>query len=514
MNGMSNLPQIYQDIMRSHPFAAAAAAAQLANNQSHLTSSSSSSSSSSTSSLSPNNTNKQFNLPQMTAAAAALQQQQLFQHQHNTMAAMAAMSALSNATSTLKNKSQPSSNFVTQLQQSILNNPFNNHHAHQTQQVMLANLIHATSAKTGGPTPGALQPIPHSSQLPYSPNPYSQFPFQVSNESKKTKLNNDISNIDNLHYNDSNKRKKNLPNQNNITKNNNLNLGLNRGRGRPPRVNNNDSKNNSLITSDVNGLNKSVSSGHPNSRTSSSSPNRSRSGSNKSRSPRPILSSNEFKSKSKENINNNNSTRTSTPSKLNQNQNEQDDVYSSIYDGDEEHINIENDMDDSEEGNHRSRENVDDEEIDLEDEELNEDELDEEENDEDLDEEALIDEDEDGQVSTTNSCKSKSRSNKFSKSSLITTKSKSSTMSHQSNNLQQPAHQINRPIFDFTLQALEMSLYGYLRQNDPLFAGHAISGLRIPQTFDSLLQPSLQHQLIMQNNVNIKLKSENLSNRG
>jgi hypothetical protein len=34
------------------------------------------------------------------------------------------------------------------------------------------------------------------------------------------------------------------------------------------------------------------------------------------------------------------------------------------------------------------------------------------------------------------------------------------------------------PVYDFSLQALEMSLYGYLRQTDPTFMGHAISGLR------------------------------------
>ena len=36
------------------------------------------------------------------------------------------------------------------------------------------------------------------------------------------------------------------------------------------------------------------------------------------------------------------------------------------------------------------------------------------------------------------------------------------------------------PLYDFTMQALEMSLYGYLRQSDHLFNGHAISGLRFP----------------------------------
>ena len=34
------------------------------------------------------------------------------------------------------------------------------------------------------------------------------------------------------------------------------------------------------------------------------------------------------------------------------------------------------------------------------------------------------------------------------------------------------------PVYDFTMQALEMSLYGYMRQTDPMFASHAISGLR------------------------------------
>lgn len=34
------------------------------------------------------------------------------------------------------------------------------------------------------------------------------------------------------------------------------------------------------------------------------------------------------------------------------------------------------------------------------------------------------------------------------------------------------------PVYDFSLQALEMSLYGYMRQTDPMFMGHALSGLR------------------------------------
>ena len=70
-------------------------------------------------------------------------------------------------------------------------------------------------------------------------------------------------------------------------------------------------------------------------------------------------------------------------------------------------------------------------------------------------------------------------------------------------------------MFDFTLQALEMSLYGYLRQTDPLFNGHAISGLRLPPTFNSLLQPSFQHQLLANNvNINNKFNSDHLNNRG
>ena len=38
------------------------------------------------------------------------------------------------------------------------------------------------------------------------------------------------------------------------------------------------------------------------------------------------------------------------------------------------------------------------------------------------------------------------------------------------------------PLYDFTMQALEMSLYGYLRQTDPTFVGHAISGIRSMMT--------------------------------
>ena len=49
------------------------------------------------------------------------------------------------------------------------------------------------------------------------------------------------------------------------------------------------------------------------------------------------------------------------------------------------------------------------------------------------------------------------------------------------------------PLYDFTLQALEMSLYGYLRQTDPLYVGHAISGIRMSQA-------STNHLLFNSNN--------------
>ncbi|RNA31878.1 hypothetical protein BpHYR1_020540 [Brachionus plicatilis] len=53
------------------------------------------------------------------------------------------------------------------------------------------------------------------------------------------------------------------------------------------------------------------------------------------------------------------------------------------------------------------------------------------------------------------------------------------------------------PVYDFSLQALEMSLYGYLRQNDAMFMGHAISGLRYlaAQQQQQLHQQQLQHKL-------------------
>lgn len=41
-----------------------------------------------------------------------------------------------------------------------------------------------------------------------------------------------------------------------------------------------------------------------------------------------------------------------------------------------------------------------------------------------------------------------------------------------------PSPLLPAPVFDFSMQALEMSLYGYLRQSDPMFMGHALSGLR------------------------------------
>ena len=53
------------------------------------------------------------------------------------------------------------------------------------------------------------------------------------------------------------------------------------------------------------------------------------------------------------------------------------------------------------------------------------------------------------------------------------------------------------PVYDFTMQALEMSLYGYLRQTDPMFASHAISGLRIPLCFRAPSEASGLDQMKM-----------------
>ena len=54
-----------------------------------------------------------------------------------------------------------------------------------------------------------------------------------------------------------------------------------------------------------------------------------------------------------------------------------------------------------------------------------------------------------------------------------------SSMLHKHLNGTQQQQQQRTPLYDFTLQALEMSLYGYLRQTDPLYVGHAISGIRM-----------------------------------
>lgn len=60
----------------------------------------------------------------------------------------------------------------------------------------------------------------------------------------------------------------------------------------------------------------------------------------------------------------------------------------------------------------------------------------------------------------------------------------------KSNNNQKPT---GTP-FDFTMQALEMSLYGYLRPTESMFAGHAMSGLRCmpPNSSSSPLATFLQ----------------------
>ena len=169
----------------------------------------------------------------------------------------------------------------------------------------------------------------------------------------------------------------------------------------------------------------------------------------------------------------NTSTRTSTPSKLvpelnescNQlNQSDEKlkheddefddrshtDVYSSIYGGDEE-ANVDIDIEDDDEVNYTDM---------LPDEEEEE-------------EESILSAHETEEFENdTDELNATSSTSKHLPKPLARIKSKElpiATTSSQS-----------RQVYDFTLQALEMSLYGYLRQSDPMFASHAISGLRIP----------------------------------
>lgn len=457
MNSMTNLPQLYQDIMRS-PYAAAAAAAHFANTNNP---------SLSTSPLQKsylNPTASQFMHPNhnplaaaMVAQAQAVQKQQQLQHQQQNQTANFAQNFVNHMQQNLSQQHQ------LQLQQ-------------QTQQAFNA-MFRPQMPSNNGQKP----PFPFQNQK-------SLFQPKEGQIKSEFQINNGLS-VDvqqqqqNDSFNQNRQRKKQNPVSTSMMYNNkpqtdklkqssllnsssNSNSsGLNRGRGRPPRrldsiTSKLNSTNSSLLSNDnekyqTNSLNKSFS---PSRTNSSASPAHSGS---RSRSPRSPRMSKSPSSKKMDEDGGKNVTRTSTPSKFSSNQHETEideddqntDIYSSIYEGED-----------------RGEEEVD-EELDIDGE-----------GDEPINEEDELNEDED-ELNTTASTKS----NRTSKSPLENgqvAKKRAQKSSPVDTNTPNPA----RPVYDFTMQALEMSLYGYLRQTDPMFVGHAISGLRMPP-FGSAFNP-------------------------
>jgi hypothetical protein len=109
--------------------------------------------------------------------------------------------------------------------------------------------------------------------------------------------------------------------------------------------------------------------------------------------------------------------------------------------------------------------------------------VEEDEDDDDEDEYELDKEDEELETNTTTSTIKSSRVTGGSQKSI--NKHGLSANSNVEMNSNSSGGNSNRPMYDFTLQALEMSLYGYLRQTDPFFASHAVSGLKVSPTIAS-----------------------------
>ena len=458
MNSMTNLPQLYQDIMRS-PYAAAAAAAHFANTNNP--------------SLSPsplqksylNPTANQFMHPNhnplaaaMVAQAQAVQKQQQLQHQQQNQTANFAQNFVNHMQQNLSQQHQ------LQLQQ-------------QTQQAFNAMFRPQMPANNGQKPPFPFQnqkslfqpkegPIKNEFQINNGLSVDVQQQNDQFNQNRQRKKQNPVSTS--MMYN---KPQTDKPKQPGLLSSSNSNSsGLNRGRGRPPRrldsiTSKLNSTNSSLLSNDnekyqTSSLNKSFS---PSRTNSSASPAQSGSRSRSPRSPRMSKSP----TSKKMDDDGKNVTRTSTPSKFSSHQQEAEidemddqntDIYSSIYEGED-----------------RGEEEVD-EELDI------DGEGDEPTVDEPINEEDEQNEDED-ELNTTASTKS----NRTSKSPLENgqvAKKRAQKQSPAEANTPNPA----RPVYDFTMQALEMSLYGYLRQTDPMFVGHAISGLRMPP-FGSAFNP-------------------------
>lgn len=113
------------------------------------------------------------------------------------------------------------------------------------------------------------------------------------------------------------------------------------------------------------------------------------------------------------------------------------------------------------------------------------------------------------ELNTTSSTSKTSSSNaKQNMKKIISQKNTALSTSTTNVNNQQQNNPAAGPAYDFSMQALEMSLYGYLRQTDPMFASHAMSGLRVPPYFKSLSQSQqsgansgLEHLKLLQSDI-------------
>ena len=529
MNGITNLPQFYQDIMRS-PFAAAAAAAHFA----------------AAANTANNNNIQQIDKPPSTS----MQQMSSTNHQ------MIPLNAQKNQYHQ-QQQQHPSQQFVNQMmqQQNLMaalqqHHNFNNSSGSNFQPIFRPQSPNNTSNN-----------ITPSSSYPYSSK---QVPFYPSMDQVKSTINS-------LYFQQHQSQNIILENMMQIKQQNAV---VSRGRGRPKRDTNtttmqtNDdlNKNNAKASYDTStkSLSPSVMS-HASRRSvpnSPGSPNISVTSDHESRSRSPVSRSTKRSLNKKSNSSETNSTsttaRTSTPSKLislntdhslsngnnkrfnyttdeiseagtaTEGVDDEDthtEVYSSIFDDEEEeNTNIEDEE-------VETIASIDDCNLEELDEELEDELLDEFVNEEDMNE---SDADTDlnktnttatggnsSKLSNSNNKKSskiaslKKSENKMTISSTKSTKMPKNSIKKDENSsvLNDKQQNLNKPLYDFTLQALEMSLYGYLRQqqsyqdsNEKLFTGHSISGIRMPTTFQQNQQMnSFQQQQLLANNSNFNL---------
>ncbi len=447
MNGMANLPQFYQDMMRSHFVNAFNQHQQLATLQTghvpqqqiHNASSSGASHLANTPAQQQQAVFFQQQQQQQMAAAVAAVQAHVQKQQHTNyvnqiqaqMNAVAAAAAASVAQNSLKNTSQ-----THQMPTTNLNSPIGFQYP-QKSFFMPSNLDqikntinsfyqqHNQQATHPGTSLSKENLLLHHQDLMQQ---------QIEQASKKHNT---------LARSELNKAKQ---------------IQQNRGRGRPRRQ---------LELTNHLSLKRSSPSSSPNSAESgkTESPR-----SNKSRSRSPVRNYKHQKKSHSENV-----TRTSTPSKFSQNSDsleieqgncEQNSIISKS--GTEEYDETNRDLSlyDYENRNRDLEEEIDEDMLD------NIDEEDESQN--------SIKEEE---LNTTSSTVMTSKSSRQNRQDFNVQKMT------EANGVHKPS---NKPVYDFTMQALEMSLYGYLRQTDPKFASHAISGLRIPQFNNPMLSQGIE----------------------